>query len=197
MSAALNIGPVRPSFSGSSTTDAPPSTEESFGPDFTATTEREVKKPVDPKKQPKSTTSAFGKLGQNQKLRSPVRKLSRVPAKDGELSDLERLEGWYVALGSAAQMFHPKLSDALKMQAEEAALAWFALAEKNDTVRRYILAMIEGGAWGKVIAAHSPIFLAVLPEKVLEKFLLKGMGVFANNMQGLRPSWEMEEPTGD
>jgi hypothetical protein len=182
--AELKIGPPRPSFKDANTNQADPTPD--FGPDFTRTPEKEP--PVTPpkvnqKNPPKPASTVFGKLGTNKKLRSPVRKLTREPGKDGELSDLERLIGWYHALSNGSKMFHPKLSMALADQAEECAYAWFDLAEKNDSVRRFLLGCIEGGAWGKVIAAHSPIFMAVLPEKVLERFLLRGMGAFAANLR--------------
>jgi hypothetical protein len=62
-------------------------------------------------------------------------------------------------------------------------MAWFDLAENNDSVRRWVLAFIEGGAWGKVIGAHTPIFMAVIPESVLERFFLDVIGAFGKNVQ--------------
>lgn len=172
---ALNIGPVRPS----------QDTPDEYGPNFSHTPVDD--KPKDPpktaqKNPPKPAESVFKRLGTNKKMRSPVRRLSREPAKDDELSDLERLEGWYHALGNMARPFHPKFAQALQLQATECAVAWFGLAENNDTVRRYILAFIEGGDWGKVFMAHAPIFMAVVPQSVLERFFLKGMGAFVGNL---------------
>jgi hypothetical protein len=158
-----------------------------FGPDFTKTTESDTK-PTPPKQNvrnpPKPAATAFpGKLGTNKKLRSPVRRLTRTAPSNEEFSDLERLANQYIRLGRAAQMFHPKFAAAMVEQAEDCALAWFELAENNDTVRRYILAMIEGGAWGKVITAHIPVFMAVIPEATLNRLFLKGMGLFARNAE--------------
>lgn len=186
MTDALNIGPVRPSTKPPQ--DAPPLPNMSnpdatpdFGPDFTRTPEKEPPK-VNQKNPPKSTGSVFGKLGQNRKVRSSVPRLTRERQRDDELSHFERLVNWYRAIGNMAEPFHPKFSTAMKAQAEDCANAWFELAETNDTVRRYILAMIEGGAWGKVIAAHTPIFMAVIPERVLTQMFMRGMGLFAKNV---------------
>lgn len=189
--ADLEIGPVRPS-DGSVHSGIP--TPEPFGPDPSQTPPAGKEPPkVNQKTPPKSTTNVFSKLGQNRKLRSPVRKLSREPLKDDELSDLERLEGWYHAIGNMARIFHPKFAEAMHMQARECAIAWFGLAENNDTVRRYILMFIEGGDWGKVFAAHAPIFMAVIPQSVLERFFLKGMGAFAANFGQTQDMSEMND----
>jgi len=176
--ADVKIGPARPA-----TSPEFEAANGGFGPDFSRTPDKEPP-PKDPpkvnqKNPPKAASSVFGKLGTNKRLRSPVRKLTREAASDNELSDLERLEGWYRTIGSFARPFHPKFATAMESQANECAVAWFGLAENNDSVRRWILACIEGGDWGKVIGAHAPIVMAVIPETVLEKFFLKGMGMFA------------------
>lgn len=169
----LNIGPVRPS-----------TTEPEFGPDFTVTPEKDqpaTPPKVNQKNPPKP--SVFSTLGQNKKLRSPVRKLTIERRNEDELSDLERLEGWYHAIASAAELVHPKFSDAMHRQASGCAIAWFGLAENNDKVRRWILAMIEGGDWGKVFSAHLPIFMAVIPEATLNRLLLRGAELFVKRAQ--------------
>jgi len=177
--APLNIGPVRPSFK---TAEAPP-IPEPFGPDFSQTPDKDKPPKINIKNPPRSTKDTFKPLGQNKKLRSPVRKLTREAPNGETKSDFEMLVAWYHRLSKLSALFHPKLSMALESQAEDCADAWFDLAEKNDTVRRYILGMVEGGAWTKVIAAHTPIFLAVIPEAVLEKFFLKVMGTVGRNVQ--------------
>lgn len=173
----LNIGPLRPSTKPAA--DEPPP---EYGPEFSNTPAKEKPPPKVNQKTPPKPASAFHKLGQNKKLRSPVRKLSRVAANENELSDLERLEGWYHSVASFAEPFHPKFATAMHEQANECAVSWFGLAENNDTVRRWVLAFIEGGDWGKVIGAHTPIVMAVIPERVLNQFFLKGMGLFAKNV---------------
>lgn len=181
MSTPVDIGPVRPSFKAAA--DAPVD----FGPDFSKTPQNEEKPQpkvrVGAKPAASKAKSPLGSLGQNKKMRSPVRKLTREAPNNEELSDLERLVNWYVRLGKMLRPFHAKLGNAMLDQAEDCALAWFELADNNDTVRRYVLAFIEGGAWGKVIAAHTPLFMAVLPEEVLTRFFMKGMGLFAQNME--------------
>lgn len=145
-----------------------------FGPDASTTPKDPPK--INQKHPPKP--SLVDKLGTNKKVRSPVRKLTRDRPKENELSDLERLENWYLRIGRAARPFHPKFATAMEEQANDCANCWFDLAENNDNVRRWILAMIEGGDWGKVLSAHTPILLAVLPERTLNRLLLKGAGLF-------------------
>lgn len=197
----LKIGPARPStaqFSDAGVPqDAPPLP---FGPDFTQTPEKDPPK-INQKNPPRaaSDTKRGGKsdsgkgrvpFGLNKKVRSPVRKLTREAPNGETKSDFERLVAWYQRIGKMAAPFHPKFANAMWDQAEDCADSWFDLAETNDTVRRYVLAMIEGGAWGKVIAAHTPIFLAVIPEETLNRFFLRGMGLFAANLN-------VEQDTGE
>lgn len=185
---APTMSDVRPSFKAANQPVLDQSAAE-FGPDFTKTptdekppkttrqTRVKAQQPVQPKQSP------FAKLGQNKKVRSPVRKLTREVPSPEELSDLEKLIIRYRRVGKIAEPFHPKFAMAVTEQAEDCALAWFELAEQNDTVRRWILGVLEGGAWGGVIAAHTPLFMAVIPESVLEKFFLGVMGTFNRKAQ--------------
>lgn len=186
--ADLKVLPPKPGFSEPA---APPI---DFGPDASTTPKNAPK--VNVENPPKSAASVFGKLGTNKKSRSPVRRLTREAGKD-ELSDLDRLASRYEWLSNITSLIHPRVSGALYEQRYTCATAWFELAENNDTVRRYILGFIEGGAWGGVIAAHAPILMAVIPEKTLEAFFLKGMGMFATKVEedtdeAIFPNWEAE-----
>jgi hypothetical protein len=44
------------------------------------------------------------------------------------------------------------------------------LSKENDGVRRALLFLIEGGAWGAVIVAHAPIALAMLPPSLASQY---------------------------
>lgn len=125
---------------------------EGFGPDPAKSADAKAK-----------TTRAGGKpfagLGQNKKPRSGIRKLND--------QDRDKIEGLYVAAGTLVVPFKPKVGKALKKSAPQCADAWMDVADQNDTIRRWILGLIEGGAWGKLIAAHAFILLAVLPENAL------------------------------
>ena len=47
--------------------------------------------------------------------------------------------------------------------------AWEELARVNPRIRRFLMRLITGGAWGQLAAAHAPIILAVLMKpRVLE-----------------------------
>lgn len=104
-----------------------------------------------------------GKLGQNRASRSAVRALTN--------SDRDALIQFYVGVGMTAKMFNSRAADAIVEQAESCANAWMELAKKNDAVRKALLAMMEGGAWGGVIFAHLPIVMAFLPEGAMARIL--------------------------
>jgi hypothetical protein len=142
-------------------------TPEDFGPDHTAAENSSPfenltgKARPNPRRgrPPRSTADAFGKLGTNKKARSPVRKLSA--------SDREKIVSLYTFGAMGLMTVRPKAATAMANSAENCADAWVELADQNDNVRRALLAIIEGGVWGKIFAAHMPILLALLPENSL------------------------------
>lgn len=105
-------------------------------------------------------------LGQNRKTRSGVRQLTK--------SDHEKIVGLYVTIGFGVVLVNQTAGQTIAEQAESCADAWVNLAKENDGVRRGLLFMIEGGAWGAVLVAHLPILFAVLPAEFREtyKFLV-------------------------
>lgn len=145
-----------------------PSTKD-FGPDHTATKDDPKPPKINVRNPPKP--SVLDGLGTNKKLRSPIRKLSE--------GDEKILHGWYLRIGKVAKVVRPTLGEAITESAEDCARTWCELADKNDKVRHFILGVVEGGEWGKVITAHLPIFMAVIPEAALNRIMLKGMGMFA------------------
>jgi hypothetical protein len=144
-----------------------------FGPDFSQTAhDPPLTAPkINEKHPPKPGAGLLKNLGQNKKLRSEVRKLTE--------DDLSKLSDWYRRIGKVLAVIRPPIGAAMVLQADDCAQAWGVLADKNDKVRRGILAFVEGGAWGAVATAHLPIVMAAIPEQVLNSFLLKGMGMFA------------------
>lgn len=103
--------------------------------------------------------SPFNNLGNNKKRASGVRQLTK--------QDREKIEQLYVTGAMVSMPFKPDIAKALANAAEDCAEAWFELSKENDGVRRTILMLIEGGAWGKVFAAHLPIFLAAIPNGIM------------------------------
>lgn len=49
--------------------------------------------------------------------------------------------------------------------------AWEELAKTNPRIRAALLKMIQGGAWGQLIMAHAPIFLAVAMKDGIRKHI--------------------------
>jgi hypothetical protein len=75
--------------------------------------------------------------------------------RNGFAPDIEKL---YVMLGMGFMPFDVELSGKLVEIAPAAGEAWDELARKNEVVRRALVALLETGAWGKVFAAHAPLF---------------------------------------
>jgi len=138
-----------------------------FGPDSSQTEE-----PKKTSAAAQKAKEALGSLGDNSRPRSGVRKL-------GELERTWILRK-YLNFAKMAKPFHPNFADALAGQAEECADAWMGVAEKNDKVRRQILAAIEGGAWGELLVSHGPILMALLPERFLNRILEQSMELFGS-----------------
>lgn len=149
--------------------DLPLQPSTAFGPDHTQSTEDIVRErlaaegklppKVNQKNPPRAGKSVFNTLGQNKKPRSGVRKLDE--------KDRDKIASLYVFAAMPLQAFKPKVAAAMASGADKCADAWMELASENDTVRRTILMLIEGGVWGKVFIAHTPILLAALPDNMM------------------------------
>lgn len=121
-----------------------------FGPDHTKVPDS------DPLKRPKPKGKTPFSLGANKKPRSGVRAMTD--------KDRDKVAQLYLAAAMGTMPFKPKVSQALATSADDCADAWVELAKENDSVRRILLMLIEGGAWGKLFAAHAPILMALLPD---------------------------------
>lgn len=100
-------------------------------------------------------------LGENKKP-----KRSRGRPRDLTEDDLAKLRGYYEMAGIATMPFNAAAATSLIDYSETCVESWKSLAEENDNVRRAILGVLEGGAWGAVFAAHVPIMLSFMPGHV-------------------------------
>lgn len=140
-----------------------------FGPDANATPPADspfenVTAP--PKSAPKSgkpkpVREAFKNLGNNTKPRSGIRALTT--------DDRDKIANLYVVAGMGLMAFREDTALALANSADACADAWMDVAKKNDRVRRVLLAMVEGGVWGKMFMAHLPILLTLVPDDALKR----------------------------
>lgn len=131
-----------------------PPKEQEYGPDASNTVPDP--EPKNSKNNGKKRQTPFSKLGANKQARGGPRKLTD--------KDKQKLSSLYVTAGMFLMPVKPVAAQAFAEHADECADAWFELASENDSVRRTVLMLIEGGAWGKVLAAHLPLLLALLPE---------------------------------
>lgn len=167
-----------------STPVATPAGFEDYGPEFSAT---DAKPPKISQENPPRAAKRFS-LGDNKKTRSGVRKLNVCDGACPSVEDDEKpcecdrskLVGWYDGIEMAAQFVRPRLAAALAIpgQKTKCANAWISLADDNDKVRRTLLAMVEGGGWGKVMFTHLPLFIAVLPQQFVEQVLMSRMNAY-------------------
>lgn len=49
--------------------------------------------------------------------------------------------------------------------------AWEELARVNPRIRRFLLKLIAGGAWGQVVAAHAPILMAIVMKDAIARHI--------------------------
>ncbi len=76
----------------------------------------------------------------------------------------------YRQLGKLVRAMDPAVGGALISMAENTAedgeddsvgAAWEELARSNPRIRRFCLRMVQGGAWGGLMMAHMPLFVAI------------------------------------
>ncbi len=68
---------------------------------------------------------------------------------------------FYVSIGALISPFDPVCGAAIINQSEECAKALENLAQSDPRVRAILMSLVETSAWGYVIAAHTPILLAI------------------------------------
>lgn len=141
-----------------------------FGPDYSDTPSEPPRAPGKSKAR-ETAERVLNDLGKNSPTRSGVRKLTN--------DDRDAIAGLYRQLSGPIGIVRPQLAVAMREGADECATAWCNLAEKNVKVRQKILAVLEGGEWGKLIFAHMPLIIAVLPEDLVRNWMLKAGSLFA------------------
>lgn len=94
-------------------------------------------------------------LGTNRAARGGPRR-----TKPGELAETAELP--YVAIGFGFELAgDDSCAQAFKDNAEPLGIVWDAAAQENDSVRRFLLWLKEGGIWGRIVFAHAPLLVAV------------------------------------
>lgn len=77
----------------------------------------------------------------------------------------------YRRAGRIVKTMDADIGTAIIECAEDCGQAWDELARTNPEVRRVLMKLIGGGAWGSVIMAHLPIVLAVLMKERIAKHI--------------------------
>lgn len=93
------------------------------------------------------------------RARAP-RNTTRVPQiKNGQIS--EPIGNIYRMIGALMMPFDPQCGMVVLQSADNAADSLENLAKTNPAVRKALLALTQTSAWGTVLAAHTPILMAV------------------------------------
>jgi len=112
------------------------------------------------------------------KEKEPPKKLP--PRRKGAM--VRQLEDLYTTVGLFVMAFDQPCGTAIVNSAAKCAEALDNLAYENDAVRRILYRILETSAWGTVLAAHSPIIMAIaihhVPavRTVMGKLMAKGVG---------------------
>lgn len=131
-----------------------------YGPDPSASQKFAENPRVEEQSQKrKANKGLFQNLGNNKKRGTGPRALVK--------KDVEKIAGLYQGAGMMVIPFRPDAGKLMVENADHCADCWREVCETNDSARRFILGMIEGGTWGKLIMAHLPIVIALLPDGVL------------------------------
>lgn len=77
----------------------------------------------------------------------------------------------YKRTGKIIKAMDKPIGIAVIESAEDCGEAWDELARTNPRVRRALMKLISGGAWGALIMAHAPIFLAILMKDGIRKHI--------------------------
>src|SRR5262245_18804549 len=89
-------------------------------------------------------------------------KVPTIPANKLRGTLTKPLTEMYQGVGGIVLMFDQPCGTAIVESAEKCAETLSELAQRNDAVRRALLALVETNAWGAVVMAHAPIMLAVV-----------------------------------
>lgn len=87
---------------------------------------------------------------------APPKTVTKSSLRDG-------IAGMYGFAGAALIFVNKEAANAAVVQADEIADAWIELCDQSPAVRRFWEQVTTGGAWGKVVTAHVPLAIALVP----------------------------------
>lgn len=105
--------------------------------------------------------STRGRSGAEKTVPKPKSPTPPMP-KAGVIRDA--LTPVYAMVAMGVGMRNKAIGEAIMTNAEACAESWETLAQTNESVRRVLLTLTKGTAWGVVFAAHLPIVMAVAAE---------------------------------
>lgn len=151
-----DVFPTPEPATGALLTEPTPPWEDVPQPDLAADEPTEAAEPRKP--------TVAEKLGTNTRRASGIRQLNK--------KDLDQLRSLYGVMAVGLMPIRPTTATAIAENTDSCVEAWEDLAKQNDSVRRALLALLEGGAWGVLLGAHLPIMWTLIPERALERLPL-------------------------
>lgn len=177
--------PVQPDFSHLTATTSDeqftstPDTTAEYGPDVDASPAdapfdnlppSTAKPPRDARKRPRGTV-----FGKKDTPTQPKAKLPQSSVRALTNADKDKIAEYYVYLSMGVMPFRPQTAQAIVESSDACADAWMEMARKNVKVRKIVVNALEGGALGKLIAAHVPILMTLMPQGFIEQRLARFM----------------------
>lgn len=86
------------------------------------------------------------------------------------------IEQMYGMLAMAAMMKAPNTAAVIMKQAHDCAVAWDQLAQKNEAIRRMLMAITQTSDWGLIVVAHMPILFTAMNESGVQSPILDMFG---------------------
>lgn len=116
--------------------------------------------------------------------KSKAGKRSRRPKDEGQVPPFRAgpiaagMNKLYARTGKIVKVMDPAIGEAIlsttRKEADDDVTvgeAWEELAKTNPRIRAALLKLIQGGAWGQLIMAHAPIFLAIVMKDGIRKHI--------------------------
>lgn len=142
----------------------------------------------------------FGRTGKRANA-APQAATKRAPVPKLSPSMRQNLEDLYSGIGAMVRPFDEYLGDTIIEQAPKCAKSVYALAQSNESVRRFIIGLTTTTVTGAVIFAHLPILLALMRhtknEKVKMGVLTTALGIKAMDTEKMFDGLGEDDETAD
>lgn len=103
----------------------------------------------------------------------------------------------YLTVGKVVKPFNPAIGESIQVGADDAAEAWDELASQNPKVKAFILNLIQGTVWAKLISVHLQMALPFLAASESVPVKLRDMAQSLLMMQMAEQMARMQDNAGN